>query len=164
MHVKQARIPQRRLMDCARESGASSWLLALPIEEHHFSLSKGAFRDAQCLRYGWNITNVSSRCACGATFDVDHAMSCHKGGLPTLRHNEVRDITAEMIKEVCTNVEIEPRLQPLDGETFNSGPPTVKMRQDSISGLQVSGVEDRRPSLTYVFFTLAPPRIETRNL
>ena len=45
-------------------------------------------------------------------------MSCHKGGLPTLRHNEVRDITAEMIKEVCTNVEIEPRLQPLDGETL----------------------------------------------
>ena len=37
-------------------------------------------RDALCLRYGWNIINVSSRCACGATFDVDHAMSCHKGG------------------------------------------------------------------------------------
>ena len=100
MHVKQARILQRRLMDCARESGASSWLSPLPIEEHHFSLSKGAFRDALCLRYGWNITNVSSRCACGATFDVDHAMSCHKGGLPTLRHNEARDITAEMIKKV----------------------------------------------------------------
>ena len=45
-------------------------------------------------------------------------MSCHKGGLPTLRHNEVGDITAEMIKEMCTNVEIEPRLQSLDGENL----------------------------------------------
>ena len=110
----QLPIPQRRLMDCAGDSGVSSWLSALPIEEHHFSLSKGTFRDALCLRYGWNITNVSSKCACGANFDIDHAMSCHKGGLPTLRHNEVWDITAEMIKEVCKNVEIEPRLQPRD--------------------------------------------------
>ena len=59
----------RCLIDCARENGASSWLSALPIEEHSFSLSKGAFRDALCLRYGWNISNVSSRCACGFTED-----------------------------------------------------------------------------------------------
>ena len=45
-------IPQHRLMDCAGESGASSWLSALAVEEHHFSLSKGAFRDALGLRYG----------------------------------------------------------------------------------------------------------------
>ena len=36
---------------------------------------------------------------------------------------------------------------PWMGKTFNSGLPTMKMRQ----GLQVSGVEDRRPSLTYGF-------------
>ena len=46
------------------------------------------------------------------------SISCHKGRQPTLRHNEVQDITAEMIKEVCTNVEIEPSLQPLDGENL----------------------------------------------
>ena len=46
------------------------------------------------------------------------SMSCHTGRLPTLHHNEVRDITAEMIKEVNTNVEIELRLQPLDVENL----------------------------------------------
>ena len=164
MHVKQARILQRRLMDCARESGASSWLSPLPIEEHHFSLSKGAFRDALCLRYGWNITNVSSRCACGATFDVDHAMSCHKGGLPTLRYNEVRDITAKMIKEVCTNVEIEPRLQPLDGENLQLR--TANREDEARLDLRATGFWSRGQEAFFDVrsFTLAPPRIETRNL
>ena len=109
---------ERRLLDCACEKGASSWLSTLPIEEHGFCLSKGAFRDALSLRYGWKIQNVSSTCACGSPFSVDHAMACHKGGLPTLRHNEIRDLSAELLKETCHNVSVEPRLQPLDDEPF----------------------------------------------
>ena len=46
--------------------------------------AKGAFRDDISLRYGWTIQNVSSTCACGTPFSVDHAMSSYKGGLPTL--------------------------------------------------------------------------------
>ena len=34
------------------------------------------------------------------------------------RHNELRDFTASLLTEVCHNVAIEPKLQPLDGETF----------------------------------------------
>lgn len=45
-------------------------------------------------------------------------MSCPAGGFPSIRHNEVRDITATLLSEVCTNVEIEPHLQPLTGEHF----------------------------------------------
>ena len=33
---------------------------ALPFEEHGFLLSKGAFQDALCLRYGWPIAGISS--------------------------------------------------------------------------------------------------------
>ena len=43
-------------------------------------------------------------------------MSRHKGGLPTLRHNEIRDLAAELLREVCHNVSVEPGLQALDGE------------------------------------------------
>ena len=88
-------------MDCARENGASSWLSVLPIEEDGFTLSKGAFRDALGLWHGWNITNLSSNCTSGATFNMDHAMLCHKGGLLTLCHNEVLDLIAEMLKKKC---------------------------------------------------------------
>ena len=41
--------------------------------------------------------------------------SCHKGGLPTLRHNEIRDLAVELLREVCHNVSVEPGLQALDG-------------------------------------------------
>ena len=40
------------------------------------------------------------------------------GGFPSIRHNKVRDITATLLSEVCSNVEIEPHLQPVTGEHF----------------------------------------------
>ena len=46
-------------------------------------------------------------------------MSCHMGGFPTKRHDEIRDITATLLTEVCHNVATEPPLQPLSGETLN---------------------------------------------
>ena len=53
-----------------------------------------------------------------ARVTVGHALSCTRGGFPTLRHNEVRDLTASMLSEVCSNVSIEPALQELSGETL----------------------------------------------
>ena len=106
-------------MTLAQEQGASSWLSSLPIREHGFTLHKGAFRDALALRYGWQPTNLPSTCTCGSSFTVEHALSCPKGGFPTLRHNEVRDFTAQLLSEVCSEVCIEPKLQPLTGEHLN---------------------------------------------
>ena len=40
------------------------------------------------------------------------------GGYPTLRHNELRDFTAEFLSEVCAVVCTEPLLQSLSGETL----------------------------------------------
>ena len=45
-------------------------------------------------------------------------MNCPHGGLPTLRHNELRDLTANLMSEVCHDVTTEPELQPLTGETL----------------------------------------------
>ena len=36
----------------------------------------------------------------------------------TLRHNDVHDLTASLLKDVCPNVCKEPSLQPLTGETL----------------------------------------------
>ena len=108
--------PLRRAMDLAQEKGASSWLNALPLEEFNYSLHKGAFRDAIALRYGWLPMNLPTHCSCGSDFTVQHALSCPRGGFPTLRHNEVRDLTADMMAEVCHDVCTEPTLQPITGE------------------------------------------------
>ena len=111
--------PSRRLLDCACEPGASTWLSAVPVEEHGFCLSKSSFTDALSLWYGWQLPDLSSKCACGKPFSVAHVMICHKGGLPTLWHNEVRDLTAALLAETCKGVSVEPPLQALDDEEFN---------------------------------------------
>ena len=68
------------------------------------------------LRYGWEIKNLPSTCACGAHFNPAHALQCPTGGFTITRHNEVRDLLAESLREVSTNVSVEPTLLPLTGE------------------------------------------------
>ena len=40
--------------------------------------------------------------------------------LPTLRHTEICDLAAELLREVCHNVSVEPGLQDLDGERIQT--------------------------------------------
>ena len=110
----------KRCVDLAKEKGSSSWLAVLPLEEHGFFLHKGEFRDALAIRYGWTPNNIPHSCNCGSQFTISHAMICHKGGFPTIRHNEIRDITASLLTEVCSNVATEPSLQPLSGEIMSA--------------------------------------------
>ncbi len=75
----------------------ASWLTALLLEEHGFALHKTAFRDAIALRYGWSPSQIPTNCVCGHLFSVQHALSCPRGGFPSIRHNELRDITASLL-------------------------------------------------------------------
>ena len=100
----------QKAMNLARERGSSSWLTAFPLEEHGFSLHKGAFIDALALRYGWVPSRSPTSCTCGANF-TEHALSCPRGGFPSIRHNEIRDITANLLSEVCNDTRVEPDLQ-----------------------------------------------------
>ena len=84
-----------------------------------FSPHKSAFRDALALRYGWQPLNVPTTCACGKGFTIDHMLSCARGGFLSIRHNEISDVTATFLSEVCHDVCTEPHLQPLDGEAFS---------------------------------------------
>ena len=107
-------------MDLAQEKGASSWLTALPLEEHEFALHKSTFRDAMAPRYGWIPSHIPSHCVCGQPFSVQHALSCPRGGFPSVRHNELRDLTTSLLKETCHGVATEPTLQPITTETFGA--------------------------------------------
>ena len=70
------------------------------------------------VRYGWNITNLPTTCACGAKFDIQHCMSCKKGGFINVCHNHIRDLAGRMLTDVCKDVSTEPALIPLTGETM----------------------------------------------
>ena len=41
-------------------------------------------------------------------FSTDRAMTCSHGGLTITRHNDIHDITANWLSEVCRNVERDP--------------------------------------------------------
>ena len=73
----------------------------------------GRYRDAIKLRYDWEITDIPAICTRGDLFTVDHAyaMVCKRGGLIIQRHNEIRNLEAEMLRMVCTDVKTEPVLQ-----------------------------------------------------
>ena len=48
-------------------------------------------------------------------------MICKRGGFIIQRHNELRDLEADLLDLVCNDVETEPVLQEITGETLNSG-------------------------------------------
>ena len=56
---------------------------------------------------------------------VDHSAISRRGGFVIQRHNELRDLEAEMLRMVCKVVEIEPVLQDITGEELNRGANTV---------------------------------------
>ena len=63
--------------------------------------------------------NTPLNCACGTHFSVEHAQSCLKGGYPSIRRNEIRDLTAALMSKVCHNVSTEPHLQPMTSEVMS---------------------------------------------
>ena len=52
---------------------------------------------------------------------VDHVMVFQGGGFIIQRHNELHDLEAEMLRMVSNDVEVEPVLQEVIGETINHG-------------------------------------------
>ena len=51
---------------------------------------------------------------------VQHSLSCKKRSFVTIRHKQVRNITATLLNEICNNVQIEPQLQSLSGDYFDA--------------------------------------------
>ena len=145
MHVKGHLSSQlQRAVDLNSEPGASSWLLALPLQEQGFHLNKQEFWDAVHLRYGWKLLNVPSHCVCGASFTIDHAMVCQHGGLTFVRHNDFRDITAGLLSRVCSDVATEPPLQLLSGEVIT--PKSANRQDDARADIHTRGFWGRRQS------------------
>ena len=70
---------------------------------------------------------MPSKCVCSENFTIDHALSCPRGAFPTIRHNEIRNLTGTLLTQVCHDVSLEPPLQPLSGEVMNNA---TSNRQD----------------------------------
>ena len=129
-------------LNLASEKGSSSCLNALPLERYGFNLTKGGFRDGLCFRYSWEPINTPAKCPCSQKFSLAHALHCPKGGYTIMRHNEIRDTFANLMDEVCHDVQIEPMLQELQGETFDNK--TTCSDQESQPDIKANGLWGQR--------------------
>ena len=128
---------QKRQNEANRETGSYNWLTTLSIKEFGYDLNKEEFWDALRIRYNWNLPRLPSECVCGNKFDLSHALSCKKGGFISIRHNEIRDITALLLKEVCHDVKKEPMLMELNHENLHE--PTAVRGNEARLDVSASG-------------------------
>ena len=66
------------------------------------------------------MKDLPSTCGCGKDFDINHALNCAVGGYVIIRHNEVRNFEANLLRKVCNDTQIEPPLQSLSNEVVTS--------------------------------------------
>ena len=145
--------PLQRTIELISVKCSSLWLTALPLQEQRFHLNKQEFRDALCLRYGWQLANIPSHCVCGTSFSVDHAMVCRHGGLTFIRHNELRDLTAEWLQEVCHDVTVEP---PLNGKLIT--PSSANCSNTARADIHARGFWGRRQGALFDVRVFHPTR------
>ena len=99
-------LEERKQNDLNLETGASSRLTTLSIKEEGYILNKQSFWNLLSIRYGWRLKRIPSHYACGITFNLQHALQCPKRGFVTLRHNHIRNMTANLLTDVCKDVRV----------------------------------------------------------
>lgn len=130
-----------RQVNQARDKGSSNWLNAIPFEEQGLVLNKQEFKDALRLRYNLPLHDLPNACPCGSPFNVNHALSCKKGGFVAQRHDNVRDLLTTLLCKVCHNVQAEPKLIPLNDEKFKLKSTTTS--QDARLDIKAGGFWQR---------------------
>ena len=98
-------------------------------------------------------------CVCGDRFSVDHAMICKRGGFIIQRHNDLRDLEANLRDLVCNDVETEPALKEITGETLNSG---ANLACDARLDIHARGFWERQKS-TFFDIRVCHPNADSYN-
>ena len=76
-----------------------------------------------------------------------------------MRHNEIRDTFATLISKVCFDVEIEPKLQSLQGESFVNNSTTIV--EDARVDVKANGLWGSRLSRTFFDVKVFNPHAKT---
>ena len=99
---------------------------------------------------------------CSNNTIIEYALSCPKGGFHSIRHNKIRDMTAKLLSEVCTDVKVEPELQPLTGEFLQHK--TANMEDGARLDISASGLWGGRYEKTFVDMRVFNPHAATLQL
>ena len=93
------------------------------LKEYGFLLNKLEFFDAIALRYNLTLSalNRPKQCVCGESNNINHCLTCKCGGYVSLRHDSLRNTTAKLLDQVCSDVYPEPPLINVAGEQLPPG-------------------------------------------
>ena len=87
------------------------------------------------MRYDLRLADVPRTCACGDDYSINHCLTCKRGGYVIIRHNAVRDTLAEVLREVCSDVKVEPQLIPVTGEVLPAGSNVTDNARSDVSAV-----------------------------
>ena len=82
-------------------------LLPLPLKNQGYAFSKQLLCGLIRIGNGWHVCRVRIL-----------VQICKKEGFISIRDNNIRNVTDDLLKEVCRDVCAESKLQPLTGEMF----------------------------------------------
>ena len=102
---------EKYALELASDKRHPNWLNALPLSRYNFNLKKSKFRDEISVSYGLEPSNIPFTCACGQFFYLIHAFHRAKDGYTHMRHDEIRYNFANLMSDVCIDVEIEQKHQ-----------------------------------------------------
>ncbi|KAL7474262.1 hypothetical protein ACHAW6_001506 [Cyclotella cf. meneghiniana] len=96
-----------------RQAATGAWLTTIPDRFGGTELSKTEWHDNVSIRYGWRPLALPDRCdGCGEGFTVEHGLNCKKGGLVSIRHDDVHNEWARLcsLSLSSSRVTIEPTI------------------------------------------------------
>ena len=70
-----------------------------PLAHKCLALTPYEFYDKLAVNFGKQPVHVSAKCACGAAYTLEHALTCPTGGNRIGRHNMVRDEAGDLCEE-----------------------------------------------------------------
>ena len=86
-----------------RSTKTGAWMMVHPSTVNGTELGAQEWRDAAFLCYGLEPPDLPKYCdGCNTRLLICHALDCKRGGLVTARHNDLRDVVADLAGKAFT--------------------------------------------------------------
>ena len=98
---------KKKIKRLKRMGECGIWISLTPHKLNGTLLSRDKWLDNARLHYGFKPMGLCSHCdGCAAPFTVEHGLSCKKGELVSIRHDDVRDEAGALAGQTLTTGKI----------------------------------------------------------